>query len=130
MPLGGHSADSSGGSSVDLGGAFSHFPSLGNKFSFTIYKFACRTPYMREFWASARRAFRSRYVCFLEAERERLLAENRLLYDALLVKQGQPPLTPRLVTQQKVPMGRGLASQVAQRMSSDSLRHQPAEVKQ
>jgi hypothetical protein len=82
---------------------------------------------MREFWASVRRAFRSRYVLHLEAEIDRLRLDNTRLYDALLVKHGQPPLTPRIATPQKLTSGRPLPSQAAQRMSMDSLRHTPGE---
>lgn len=76
---------------------------------------------MREFWASVRRACRSRYVIYLESELERLRLDNSRLYDALLVKHGQPPLTPRESKPQIVRSGRPLPSQAARRMSYDSL---------
>lgn len=39
--------------------------------------------------------FKSSYTRFLEAERERLLAELRLWQDAALVREGLPKLTAR-----------------------------------
>lgn len=74
-----------------------------------------------------RNTFRSKYLAHLEAERTRLLAENARLYDALLVKNGMAPLTPRVVQPQKLTSGRPLPSQAARRMSNDSLHHTPGE---
>ena len=59
--------------------------------------------------------FTSKYVLHLEEERTRLLAENARLHDALLVKNGLPPLTPREPSTVKT-SGRPLPSQYTRRL--------------
>jgi hypothetical protein len=77
---------------------------------------------MHQFWASVRSFFRSRYVTYLEAEISRLRIDNSRLYDALLVANGKPPLTPRIANPTPIrPNGKSLPSQVAMRKSIDSI---------
>lgn len=68
-----------------------------------------------QFFIWLRNLFRSKYVQHLEAERTRLLAENARLHDALLVKNGMPPLTPREPSNIKT-SGRPLPSQYTRRL--------------
>lgn len=62
-----------------------------------------------------RNIFRSKYVIYLEAEVTRLRAEVVRLHDALLVKNGMPPLTPREPSNVKT-SGRPLPSQFVRRL--------------
>lgn len=78
---------------------------------------------MREFWASVRRAFTSRYVSHLEAENQRLRTEFRQAIDALLVKNGQLPLTPREPRlNEPLRTGKPLSSQAARAKSLFTLK--------
>lgn len=78
---------------------------------------------MREFWASVRRAFTSRYVSHLEAEIQRLRTDNSRLYDALLVKHGLQPLTPREPrSNEPIRTGKPLSSQAARAKSLFTLK--------
>ena len=83
---------------------------------------------MREFWAGVRRFFTPKYTLCLESEVERLRIDNSRLYDALLVKHGNPPLTPRLTAPAPIrPNGKSLPSQVAMRKSIDSMPSEKAQ---
>lgn len=55
--------------------------------------------------------FRSKYVVFLEAERERLLEENRSLVNSLLTHAGMPQIGPRISKPQAPIQGRLMPTQ-------------------
>jgi hypothetical protein len=55
--------------------------------------------------------WKSRYVRYLEEELERERDENRRLWDALLVKNGMPALTPQAPRVAPTPSSRPLPSQ-------------------
>lgn len=83
---------------------------------------------MREFWAGVRRFFTPKYTLYLESEVQRLRIDNSRLYDALLVANGKPPLTPRIANPTPIrPNGKSLPSQVAMRKSIDSIPQEKAQ---
>lgn len=70
--------------------------------------------------------FRSKYTLYLEAEVERLRADNLRLYDALLVKNGMAPIQPRPKPEVVRTGGKPLPSQLARKMSMQTLQQMEA----